>query len=235
VYLGKSLVGWRADGDAEARWQTTSTVDDGLARLAAWCTEDATPKRLRVWLGSSLAKPWMLPADAGVRSDADARVLAVATAADATGWSSTPKVWTGPWRPGHPTVCVAIPGVLASALAGAGRADGRAINEVESVRPWWNLQFDAALDRSRAEHVACGWSVAEPDGLVCGLARDGQLEEVRFEAPKRHDADWALLRRRLAINWPADVVASHRRFAPDSDGAWPIASAPVVNLDEAAA
>lgn len=235
VYLGESLVGWRAAGEAAARWRDTSTVDGGLAVLAGWCAEDAAPKRLRVWLGSSLAQPWMLPADAGVRSRPEARALATAMAPDTTSWAEAPKVWTAPWRDGQATACVAMPGRIASALLVAGAAKGASIAHVESVRPWWNQALDEALARSRADRVPCGWSLAEPDGLVCGLASDGRLDELRFEASKRHDANWTLLRRRLAINWPAGAAIDHRRFAREQNPAYAIASAVAVAGEEMAA
>jgi hypothetical protein len=156
-------------------------------------------------------------------------------APDVTGWREAPKVWTAPWRAVQPVACVAVPGRIASALVVADQATASSIAQVESVRPWWNQALDQALTRSREQGVPCGWSVAEPDGLVCGLARQGRLEAVRFEARKRHDADWTQLRRRLALNWPSDAEAAHRGFSREVDPAWAIASAPAVVDEEAAA
>ncbi len=214
AYLGRSLVGCRLTGKAGLRWQATAGVEEGLAALRHWCGEDAAPKRLRIWLGASLARPWMLAADAGVRSTAEARMLAASMAREVTAWDEAPHLWTAPWRTGRPTACVAVPReVHAALLAKAGFAGGAHVR-VESVRPWWNQVFDERLACSAVDRVACGWSLAEPDGLVCGLVREGRPVELRFEAVKVHDPHWTLLRRRLAMHWSEADVIEHRRFAP---------------------
>jgi len=214
VYLGETLVGWRVAGEAAARWETTASVEEGLALMARWGAEDAMKKRLRVWLGSSLARPWVLAVDAGARSSAEARALATATARDMTGWNDA-TVWVEPWRAGRPTACVAVPNKVKTALIAKDSSTSGAVVRVESLRPWWNRMLDDILPRTRAERSGWGWSLAEPDGLVCGTVREGKLDEVRFESRKTHDLQWTLLRKRLSVTWAEMGGIDHRRFVRD--------------------
>jgi hypothetical protein len=71
-----------------------------------------------------------------------------------------------------------------------------------SVRPWWNQVLDAVVERSRVGAGSMiGWTVTEPDGLVQGRIASGDVVDGAFEAPRKHDLDGAMIRRRLEIGW----------------------------------
>jgi hypothetical protein len=212
VYLGSTTVGCRGLDDLGDRWAEASRLDAGLARLGEWMAGSADPLRARVWLGAGLARPLVVAPGSGARNAREARELASVLAADVTGLGDELKVWLAPWRAGRTTLAVAIPQpLLASLRALAGARRGQ---RVVSVRPWWNQVLDAAIERSRTGARSIGWTVAEPDGLVQGRIVSGEVAEAAFEAPRTHDPDGALIRRRLEIGWGDLDEVEHLVFRP---------------------
>jgi hypothetical protein len=235
VYLGSTLVGCRGLDDLTERWAEVASLDEGLARLTEWMAVAAVPLRARVWLGSALARPFVVAADAGARDAGEASELARAVASDATGLGGELKVWLAPWRARRATLAVAIPQLLLSALeATAGQRRGQ---RVVSVRPWWNQVLDDAIERSRGQARSIGWSLTEPDGLVQGRLDAGQVVEAGFEAPRVHDPGGTMSRRRLQIGWGEIDLVEHFAFRPMGalDGRQAIGATEPVRLGEVVA
>jgi hypothetical protein len=212
IYLGETLIGCKGLDGADDRWLDVANVEAAVAQLHEWVSAVQAPVRARVWLGSALARPLILPGDCGARNAEEAKVLASVTAGDVTGQEGDLKVWTARWRAGRPTLCVAIPRSVLVALQTPASAAERCRLRVDSVRPWWNQVLDVVLNRSRLQSRAIGWTLVEPDGLIEGRAERGEVIEVGFEGRKVHDPDWSLLRRRLAIGWDGIDDAQHFAF-----------------------
>ena len=206
-YLAPSLVG----GGADARWRACAGIDDALGELRRRVESQAGRVRLRVRLGSTLARPWMLPADCGAKNAREAAALAAMLAQDVTG-AADAKVWCAPWRAGRPTLATAVARATWDALAAL--ADDRRVR-LESVRPWWNAALDDALARSRERAPALGFTLGEADGLVSARVERGQVVDASFDAPKGHDPQWQSLRRRLAANWHELAAVEHLDFAAE--------------------
>jgi len=220
-YLGRTLVGCRTPtDDASDRWIDVANLDEGLSRLGECMSASPLPVRGRVWLGSTLARPFVVPADGGARNSGEAHELAEAIAGDLTGLDGDLKVWLAPWQGGRATLAAASPQYVLSALAKAAAA--RRGQRVASVRPWWNQVFDAVHDRSRAQVRSIGWTLAEPDGLVQGRAASGDVVEATFEARTTHDPDATLARRRLAIGWSEVDEIEHFEFADETAAQSPL-------------
>jgi hypothetical protein len=199
VYVGQSLMGCRGLDDLGGRWMGIAGVEDGLVRLGEWTTASAAPMRIRVWLGASLSRPFVVPANSGARNVGEARELAAAIAAESTGLEGAVKVWLAPWHAGRSTLAVAVPQSLLSSLDGMSRS--RRGQRVISVRPWWNQVLDPVIDRSRAQSRSIGWTLVEPDGVIHGRLASGDVADGGFEMRRAQDPDAAMLRRRLAIGW----------------------------------
>ena len=211
AYLAPSLVGSGAGAASSGHWRACVGLEDALGELRRRIDDRPGRLRLRIRLGSTLARPWMLPADCGARDAREVAALAAMLAQDVTGESDA-KVWCAPWRPGRPTLSAAVGGSAWRAIEAI--ADGRRVRLV-SVRPWWNAALDDALARSREHAPAIGLTLREPDGLVSARVERGQVIEAAFESPKGHDPEWHLLRRRLAANWHELEAVEHADFAPE--------------------
>jgi len=152
-----------------------------------------------------------------------AAALAAVLAADVLPDAGAARVWCDRWRPGAPTLAVAMPRMLHERLLAPAAAGQAPRWRLESVRPWWNPSVDALLDRTRPGGGSIGWSLGEPDGMIVGRAVAGRPVELAFEAAKRHDPDWSLLRRRLAANWHDVDAIEHLDFARAAAAAAPVA------------
>ncbi len=242
VYLSERRLGvaWRAS--VPATWIDSANLDEALARLGDWLSADETSGigRVRVWLSASLARPYMMGASIGARSQREAHILATTMASDTTGLAGASRVWLDRWREDRPALAVAIPEAVWQQLhAGVALADGaraRASNglrrrslAVASVRPWWNLPFDHLLDECRRDSSRLGWTLNEGDGLLHGVIERGQLVEIGFDRPGPHDPTGGMLRRRLQANWGSSVPVRDLVFdastalapgSPHAIGAW---------------
>lgn len=217
VYLSPTTVGCRGLDDSGDRWAQVASLEDGMAQLKEWLADSTTPVRARVWLGSCLARPFVISANSGARNTGEARELAGAMASDASGLEGDLKVWLAPWRAASATLAVAIPQSLhASLVALIGARKGQ---RVTSIRPWWNQYLDDVIERSRASASSIGWTVAEPDGLVQGRIVSGDVVEAAFEPPRTLDPDAVLIRRRLSIGWGELDEIEHLVFRPGANTA----------------
>jgi len=235
LYLGQTLIGCRGLDAAGDRWADVADIDEGLARLGEWMSTSPAPIRARVWLGSTLSRPFILDANCGARNTAEARELAVAVASDFAGQEGGSKVWLAPWRVGRPTLAVAISKSLPSAVEAA--AGGRGTFRVASVRPWWNQVLDAVIERSREQARSIGWTLVESDGFVHGRIDSGVVSDAAFEARKVHDPDSTQLRRRVAVGWLEVEDVEHFAFTPGAapSPVFAIGAATLIRINEAAA
>jgi hypothetical protein len=232
IYLSSDCVGLRSDRASVPDWVDVPDLDAGLARIADALTQVPMQScgRVRIWLGSTLARPLMLTASAGARNRDEAKALAGMLAADATGFVEPVRVWANAWRPKRGGMAVVMPERVWTALNAAvdearnqrAKVRGREISrslELISVRPWWNQAVDAMLAESARDSNRIGWSLAEADGVVHGIVDNGEVVEAGFDAIGPHDADGSLLRRRLAVNWEGVGMARHLAFVRDGGNA----------------
>ncbi len=232
VYLSPTCVGLANRRMDSASWIETDGLDDGIARLAGALAHAPLQfcGRVRVWLGSALARPLMLSAASGARNREEARGLATLLAPDATGLDGAVRVWVNAWQPNRGGLAVAMPENVWTALHGAidqalierARArhkDAARSLELVSVRPWWNQAMDAVIEDSGKEGSCIGWSLTEGSGVVHGIVDKGTPVEAGFDLLGEHDVDGALLRRRLQVNWNATTASRHLEFARHGNGA----------------
>lgn len=224
VYLSDNAAGRGATAAAPAHWAETSGLDDSLQLVAGWLDPAVAPhlRRVRVWLSASLAWPYLVPAASGARNKREVQALATAMARDATGISGEVRLWLERWRIGEPTLAVAMPAAVWQGLhdvARTGTALRRTLRgkvrasaiEIVSVRPWWNLPFDALLAESRNKASRFGWTLSEGAGILHGVVDRGSVVEIGFDRPGPHDPTGDLFRRRLQVNWGV-VPGRHLRF-----------------------
>lgn len=245
VYLSDNAVGRGATAAAPVHWVQTSGLDDSLRHVESWLDPATAPhlRRVRVWLSASLTWPYLVPATSGARNKREVQGLATAMAHDATGIDGEVRLWLERWRIGEPTLAVAMPVKVWQGLHDAVKA-GNALRtamrrkvrasaiEIVSMRPWWNLPFDALLAESRDDASRVGWTLSEGAGLLHGVVERGSVVEIGFDRPGLHDPTGDLFRRRLQVNWGV-VPVRHLRFeryassgeaSPLPIGAWRDAS-----------
>lgn len=125
--------------------------------------------RLDIWLSGALARPFVLPPLAGLKTCAEAVRVAQAKASDATGLPGDSTVWLDRWKPGQACVAVAMQRELSEALLALKRANGFAVKQ---IRPWWS-----AVQHAIASMPAMGQpemlAIRESDSLVCLGANGG--------------------------------------------------------------
>ncbi len=226
VYLSPTCIGLASRRADSASWIETDGLDDGIARLAEALMQDPLQScgRVRVWLGSALARPLLLSANSGARNRGEAKGLATMLAPDATGLDGPVRVWANAWRRNRGGLVVVMPESVWTALHGAidqvrterARArhkDAARSIELVSVRPWWNQAMDAVIEDSGKEDSCIGWSLTEGSGVVHGIVDKGTPVEAGFDLLGEHDVDGALLRRRLQVNWNATTASRHLEFA----------------------
>ena len=220
IYLSQVAVGRGATPASAAQWVETSGLDDSLRHVAAWLEPAvaARTRRVRVWLSAALARPFIVPGTAGARTKHEAHALATAMAPDATGIDGEGRLWLDRWRLGEPTLGVAMPvdiwrelHDIVEARNAARTARSSAIG-IASVRPWWNLAFDAVLAESRGEAVRVGWSLCDGAGILHGVVERGSVVEIGFDRQGPHDPAGDLLRRRLQVNWGVNTAVRHLQF-----------------------
>lgn len=235
VYLGPTTVGCRGLDDVDHRWADVSDLEDGLVCLREWLAELRNPVRARIWLATSLARPFVITVDSGARNTDEARELANAMAGEATGLDGELKVWLAPWRAEQMALAVAVSRSLLSSILAL--TNGRNGLRVPSVRPWWNPVLDAVIERSRDSARSIGWTIAEPDGLVQGRVVAGEVIEAAFEAPRPHDPESTMIRRRLEVGWGDVDEIEHLCFGRSAKATAPYAigvASPLVSAKEGA-
>jgi hypothetical protein len=231
VYLSESAVGRAATSTAPAHWVETSGLDVSLQHMATWLDAGGAPdvRRVRVWLSASLARPCLVSAASGARNKREAHALAAAMARDATGIDGEVRLWLDRWRPGESMLAVAIPAEVWNGLqdvVGARNALRAAMPrnlrspavELVSLRPWWNLPFDALIAESRSDASRVAWSLSEGAGILHGVIERGSVTEIGFDRPGLHDPTGVLLRRRLQVNWGVTSTAQHLLFERHASG-----------------
>ncbi len=230
VYLSDNAVGRGATAAVPAQWVETSGLDDSLQHVGGWLDPAIAPqvRRVRVWLSASLTWPYLVPATSGARNKREVQALATAMPRDATGIAGEVRLWLERWRVGEPTLAVAMPtgvwqglhdvvkggNALRTTMRGKLRASAI---EIVSVRPWWNLPFDALLAESRGDASRVGWTLSEGAGLLHGVIDRGSVVEIGFDRPGHHDPTGDLFRRRLQVNWGV-IPVRHLRFEPNASG-----------------
>lgn len=231
VYLSPTRIGLASGSVSVTSWIETQDVDDGMARLAQALSQAPLQScgRVRVWLASALARPLMLSAASGARNRQEAKSLATMLAPDATGFDEPVRVWANAWRMNRGGLAVVMPDLVWTGLhriveqalderRQARRKEAARSLELVSVRPWWNQVLDAVLAESVGEANRVGWSLSEGGGVVHGIVDNGSLVDAGFDLLGAHDADGALLRRRLEVNWNAGGASRHFDFARAGDG-----------------
>ncbi len=228
IYLSPSSIGLASGRAGAANWIDVQGIDDALANLAEALTQPPLRScgRVRIWLASTLARPLMLSAASGARNRDEAEGLAAMLAADATGFDEPVRVWADAWRVSRGGMAVVMPERIWAALQGVidqergqrARTRGNEVArslELISVRPWWNYAIDAVIAESTRDASRIGWSLAEDGGVVHGIVDKGESVEAGFDLLGAHDADGALLRRRLMVNWEGVDVSQHLEFVRD--------------------
>ncbi len=219
VYLAEGQLGVLGRGELDPSWSFSHDSAGSLEMLAKHmqsCKQDAA-WQVRIWLSATLARPFLLPAGSGVRNRREALVVAGALAADATNLTGATRTWLGHWRAGSPTLGVGIGQDLWEQIqtvfreTNANRAHRHAIKMI-SVRPWWNLAFDHAVEESKAEAGAMAWTLSEDGGLLHWVLENGQLSSIGYDNPGMHDASAEMLKRRLQVGWVGVSMTKHVFF-----------------------
>ncbi len=231
IHLSDRAVGFGPSSVQPGQWVETSGLDDSLRQVAARLSLNASLDvcRIRVWLGTGLAQPYLVPSASGVRNKHEARALAVTMASDATAIEGDVRIWIDRWRAGEATLAVAMPAhvwqglqdVVTSQAAARDRAPRMSkVRRVAivSIRPWWNLPFDELLADSRRDARRTGWSLSDGANTLHGVIDRGAVLEIGCDRPGPHDPTGDLLRRRLQVTWGAATQARHLFFERQASG-----------------
>jgi hypothetical protein len=225
VYLAPTFIGLASRRVEAVSWTETDGLDDAIGRLAGALAGAPWQScgRVRVWLGSVLARPLMLSAASGARNRREAKGLAAMLAPDATGVDGAVRVWANAWRANRGGLAVVMPDSVWTALddaieqvrterARTRHKDVARALELVSVRPWWNQVMDAVIEDSVRDGNCIGWSLTEGRGVVHGIVDRGKPVEAGFDLLGEHDVDGSLLRRRLQVNWDSTTASRHLEF-----------------------
>lgn len=236
VSLSMRRWGVRAPGDAATQWSEVASIEDALHALEGALTElaraSARSLPVRVWLGTALARPLIVPADSGARGVDDVEALARALARTECGFEGPVRVWCDRLTAGQNVVCAVVAEARLEALAhcvaaaAAGAAGPRATASLRraawpwrgrlrlvSVRPWWNLVLDATLADARRTGRRVGWTFADDDGLVQGLVDGVRCEQLAFADVAATPERRAAQRLRTQVGWGAVDAVEHLGLA----------------------
>lgn len=97
---------------------------------------------VRVWMSGALLRPFIVEPLAGSSGEREAMAVATARAAEATGLAESASVWLDSTYASKPRMAVAYSDNLVAALIDA--ATSRKL-KLLTVRPWWALALDEAL------------------------------------------------------------------------------------------
>jgi hypothetical protein len=230
AYISPSCLGVTSLSTSSAIWRDTTSIADSCSNLADVLSEAPFTMcgRVRVWLASTLTRPMIVPASAGVRNAKEAKVFAAMIAADATGMEHPVRIWIDGWRRDEATLAVAVNESLLTDVSRAmqhaleRRALHQQVNSLRrlsliSLRPWWNKVLNDELKASFNGEKRLGWSLSEPDGLVHGLVAAGRVVDVGFDTFGPHDADGTLVRRRIEVRWGSQASSRHLKSQRNID------------------
>ena len=199
VFLGRSRLGLQRRG-GPVQWKT-----GGLA-VALWsdaCAELRPGRRcsVRVWLSGSLARPFILPAVAGLSKFADAKVVAAARASEETGLDGPCRVSIDAWHPGAPAICVAVEEALLAEIEAS--EDTRRVR-VTSIRPWWSAVL---CDPAAGARTLSILTVDDGESLVALAGSGDRMEVASSYVPALDEAQRKALCQRMVLAAGTDVGA----------------------------
>lgn len=204
AWLGAGRAAWRIPGGEHAGVETSS-VEEGMAWLAAALKDRRPNGQVRLWLASDVCALACMPAMSGVKRLAEAQAAAVA-------WlQSEGRIQPG-WT-ARLAECSSGAAVWRLSLSPEGLVEqaGRHL-ALQSVRPWWSWALQHMEDHRRglcaydgAALVFCDWGGA---GHVVAAETVGPLGDVA--AARR------LLKRR-SVQRPGEQLVAHIDWGADHD------------------
>ena len=204
VYLGTRAVAVCDGARLLAKSQVVG-VEEGLAHACSLMASIDGAKRrgIALWLSGGLARPFMLPRVAGVRSEAERAQLVSAIAMERTGMAGALRVWTDSGKGRDNIVAVAM---QESVLVNIHKA-WPGFRFVRSVRPYWAdvLRWSAAADPTPR-----ALSVQDCDCVTMVFGANRQIAAVSTMTgiEDRDGAEAVIARTMVAVDLPANSTTA---------------------------
>jgi hypothetical protein len=196
LYLGTRSVQLRVGAELVLD-EAVADVEAGLLRLAAALEGQPKRSRFRVWLGSGLCRPFLLPEVTGMGEKDDWMPVAESLAAEATGLAGPCRVWLDGARM-RPRLAVAVATALISQVF-----EVLPEKRIQSLRPWWSEVLKVHAKREKAGNAL---AVSDSDGLTLLLADAQRFVHAQSYAVAQVDEQALLDRVLLTANWPTETV-----------------------------
>jgi len=164
-----------------------------------------------VWLSGALARPFLMPVAAGLKSNAELVAVAAERASQESGAGGDFQVWIDA-RPGQgQALAVAVRKDLMRELhSGAGRVAARVV----SIRPWWTLALEADPDGlGDVDAVA----VEDSDALVFLASGSESWHEAVIYEPRPTGLQAEATVQRLGLGLPSGSARVRRARLPALD------------------
>jgi len=221
VYVDRRYVAMRVNG-REPAWG--AGVSDLAGAIEALVRRRSGLRRdpARVWLGGSLARPFLAPGAAGLRSAAERERVALACANAQTGLAGPCRLWLESGKGATMGVAIAQ-AELAAVESGLREAELRPA----SLTPWWAEALRAAV-RTRSGLRALG--VFEGDALTVLVGDDAGFSQATTLVPVAPDAARATWRRSLFSAGLAEGEAVYASLCTEGAGAGAPAGLPFGDL-----
>lgn len=145
VLLGQSFVAVRV-GSAPARWSASTSPVTGWEWVTQTLRSDkrVTDRMMKpqVWLSGGLARPFVLPALAGLRDVDEAIEIASHMASEQTGLDGPCCVTLTSWARGSSCLAAAMCRDVRDLLMAASASGGI---RAKAIRPWWAAVLNQAI------------------------------------------------------------------------------------------
>lgn len=175
---------------------------------------------VRVWISGALLRPFVVEPLAGLSGKREAIEVARARAAEATGLTEPCSVWLDSTDPSKPRMAVAYSDKLVSALVDAAKSTKV---KLLTVRPWWALALDEALEHKPDTVIFAAEDVDSTTVLV-SQADQWLVAETSCPPPEGSRLEAIIARRAFSADSPVSE-AWRARLDPGSrpnDLGWPV-------------
>jgi hypothetical protein len=209
MYIGASLVvAWQPGLDAPVMAEGKTSVMVEKCLRAVHLSRRVFRPRVRVWLSSMYARPFMVGPVAGLAGWSEVQALATAAAPNGTGLSGDCAVRIEAWPGDTAVLATAIDRSLVGSLCEVVQSGG---GRLASIRPSWASPLNLMLRSSVTSTVA---SFEDADGaIVVAVGRQG-FEAAMTLHPPPSPSHLDGVAARLAFGHDIDHQLVRQRFTP---------------------